>query len=177
MLSWYKTKLPNVDPKHHKQWHADRGRYLVRWQDQFQGISAPDGFRALVRIPMPNAEEGRTMLDLVWRGKVFRTRRAAMRACEDHASGVDPVLADTRRKLEKKMKGSKLRRAARAAAKKDSKKPVVDHISAAIEPKKPRGRPRKVQPETQAVPAEPVVKVRKPRADKGTPRGPRRKRI
>jgi hypothetical protein len=104
---------------------------------------------------MPNAEDGRTMLDLVWRGKVFRTRRVAMQACEDHVNGIDPALADARRKIEKKMKGAKLRR----AAKRNSKKTVVDHIPAAIETPTATKKPRK------------------PRADKGKPRGARRKRI
>jgi len=82
-MLWYKDKTKN--PKHFKQWHS--GRYIVRWRDEFQGVSVLPGYHALVKA---TGIDGTVMLDLVNRYKVFRTRHAARKACEDHAKGLDP---------------------------------------------------------------------------------------
>jgi len=125
-MNWYKSK---GHTEHLKCWHANRGRYIVRWRDQFTGIEIPAGYQALVKIQI----EGRVILDSVWRFKVFRTRRAAMRACEDHAGGLDPAATARRRKYDKKTKPLKKR--------KEAKKKLVERNIIPDAPKK-RGRPK-----------------------------------
>ena len=93
-MIWYKDKTKT--PKHLKQWHS--GRYIVRWRDEFMGVSVLEGYHALVKT---KREGGEIMLDMVWRYKVFRTRRAARKACEDHAAGLD-VVAEYRKHKQKK---------------------------------------------------------------------------
>src|SRR5208337_5189552 len=96
-LRWYRDKLLNVDKDHFRQWHS--GRYLVRWRDQYAGVNIQAGYHALV---LTKTSDGKTMLDFVWRYKIFRTRKSAMQACEDHAAGLNPAAMAKQRKIDKK---------------------------------------------------------------------------
>jgi hypothetical protein len=127
-MGWYKTK--GKQTKHLKQWHTDRGRYIVRWRDQYDGIDILAGYQALVKIQI----EDRVILDSVWKFKVFRTKKAAMVACEDHAAGKDPAETARRRKYDKKMKPLKKR--------KEAKKKLVERDSIIPDAPKKRGRPK-----------------------------------
>jgi hypothetical protein len=138
-LNWYRTRLQNVDPQHQKAWHAERGKYVVRWRDNFLDVNVPAGYQALYQIRLP---DGRVILDLVWRYKVFNTRKAAFAACEDRANGLNPAKEFKLRKLERKLK-----------RRRKSKK--VKLAPAVLDP---------------TLPLAPEKKQRKPRSDKGKPR-------
>lgn len=179
-LSWYRDKPGTKDKHHHKQWHAARGKYVVRWRDQYEGVEIPAGFHALVRIMLP---DGRDMLDMVWRFKVFRTRRAAFAACEDHAEGRDPK-AEYKRRKASAMNRRRGRRKKPSLIKQD--RAIIKTVLETIPPPDMEtvklaqqeaiaGHGSTIDEILAELPAQDLQpKKRKPRSDKGKKRGPRK---
>ena len=172
-LKWYRDRLTNRDKHHYKQWHAMRGKYIVYWRDQFGGVEIPAGLHALVRSLTP---DGREMLDMVWRYKVFRTRRSAFAACEDHAEGRDPQAEYKKRKADAKRRKPRRKKKTPEMA---IIKAILETTTPNNEPKKPRkqradkGQKRGAK-QTSVAQDLHLVKTRKPRSDAGQKRGPRK---
>jgi hypothetical protein len=170
-MNWYRDKLPGVDKNHLKQWHADRGKYVVRWRDEYDKVAIPAGFQAAVLIRL---EDGREMLDMVWRHKIFRTRLAAMGACEDHAAGRDPRAEYMRHKENARNRKRRPHKKVRA---------VIQAVLGATAAQDVQVKTRKQRSDKgqkrikEPTPITTAHKVRKQRTDKGKPRGPRRKPV
>ncbi len=173
-LNWYRDKLPNRDKHHYKQWHAERGKYVVRWRDQYEGVEIPAGFHALVRIMLP---DGRDMLDMVWRFKIFRTRRAAYAACEDHAEGRDPKAEYKRRKAAAMKRRPHRKKQDMALIKTvlDTLPPPDMEMVKLAQQEALAGHGSTIDEILADLPAQDLQpKTRKPRSDKGKKRGPRK---
>lgn len=179
-LHWYRDKLPGVDKHHCQQWHADRGRYVVKWRDQFMGVEIPAGFQASVRTMLP---DGRIILDAVRRHKVFRTRHAAFAACEDHSEGRDPKAEYKMRKTRAMKRRPRKKRVSKVSALQNElsawqlageealaiteavlESPDLATVEAA----------RKAAKESRGSTIDQILKRRKQRSDKGRKRGPRK---
>ncbi len=164
MGNWVRCKLKNMghyptDTLHCKQWKM--GPYLVRWRDMAFDVHVPAGYVALVKVKKP---DNTVFIDLVWRYKIFRTRRAAMNACEDHLAGLDPAKEFKQRKIDKIQK-----RRVRRQKKIETK--LMPGIKKPRKQRADKGKKRGVRVNN---PVAPDKKPRKQQADKGKKRGPRK---
>jgi hypothetical protein len=85
-MNWRRVNLDGENPRHYKEWRAGRGRYRVHWRNRACGITVLPGYYACVRIMAH--ELGRPIWDFVEprrKSQLYRTRKAAMNACEKHA--------------------------------------------------------------------------------------------
>jgi len=154
-MNWYRFKVAGLNSKHYRQWRS--GRFLIRWRDQYKGVNIQSGYQALVRVKMP---DGRIMLDFVWRYKVFRTRKTAMNACEDFASGLNPAEEAKKRKLASRL------------VKRQKRQKKLD-IGLQETPKK-RGRPKgsknQSKPQNEILTDQPVKRRGRPKGSKNKPK-------
>ena len=101
-MNWRRIEHNDKDPKHYKEWRAERGKYRIVWRNQTFGVSVSSGYQCCMRIFIP--ETGESMWEFVDRNHhpLYRTLCAAKAACEKHANPNYKPIKKTKRQANKR---------------------------------------------------------------------------
>ena len=85
LMQWKRKQLRGVSAKKRKEWYSDGKKYRIVWNAEYLGIDLTQHYGALYHASICPQIEGEVGWGRITsKGKIYRTLKAAQRACEAH---------------------------------------------------------------------------------------------
>jgi hypothetical protein len=101
LMQWKRKQLRGISAKKRKEWYSDGKKYRIVWNAEYLGIDLTQHYGALYHASIgPQTEDEVGWNRITSAGKIYRTLKAAQRACEVHKK--DSEAKNTRRTRKKR---------------------------------------------------------------------------
>jgi len=99
LMQWKRKQLRGISAKKRKEWYSESKTYRILWVTECQGIDLTPHFGALYHAEV---QEETGWGRLTGKAKMYRTLKAAQRACEAHKTESEAKGARRTRRTRKK---------------------------------------------------------------------------
>jgi len=102
-MQWKRKQLRDISAKKRKEWYSEDKRYRIVWNAEYQGVDLTAYYGALYHAAVrPQHKDETGWCRITPQTKIYRTLKAAQRACDDHKNPPKSKAAKSVRRPRKK---------------------------------------------------------------------------